>query len=103
MIFTSGQLIISEDKILNYLLVKKAKNDKSGFLEKLGFTRQNYQDLIAEIKRIATSHEAILAKKSEFGSLYKVEGNLKKMMIVTIWIEQIDKNKFRFVTLYPVM
>jgi len=31
MILTPEQIIIPEEKILNYLLVSKEKNDKSGF------------------------------------------------------------------------
>ncbi len=102
MILKPEQLIIPEDKILNYLLIKKEKNDKSGFLENLGFTKTNYIELIEEIIIIATTHTAILTRSSSFGNLYKVEGKLKNSLIVAIWIEQIENNKFRFVTLYPV-
>lgn len=36
------EIIIEEQKILNYLLVPKEKNDKSKFLNNLGFTVQNF-------------------------------------------------------------
>lgn len=101
MLLSPDQLIIPDEKILDYLLVKKQKNDKAGFLEKLGFTKSNYKDLIEEIKRIAISNEAILTRTSDFGNLYRVKGKLKEWLIVTIWLEQIENNKFRFVTLYP--
>ena len=86
MILKPEQLIIPEEKVLDYLLIKKAKNDKSGFLEKLGFTKANYIELIEEIRKIATSNEARLTRTSDFGNLYNVEGKLKTILIVTIWI-----------------
>ena len=102
MILKPEQLIISEEKILDYLLVQKEKNDKSGFLSGLGFSRANYPELVEEIRKIATTNEAVLSRTNEFGNLYKIEGKLKNSLVVTIWIEQIENNKFRFVTLYPV-
>ena len=102
MILQPEQLIISEEKILEYLLVKKEKNDKSGFLSGLGFNKDNFSELIQEIRKIATTNEAVLSRKNEFGNLYRIEGKLKNSLVVTIWIEQIENNKFRFVTLYPV-
>ena len=101
MLFEPDQLVIPKEKILRYLLIKKDKNDKSGFLAALGFTAENYTELIDEIKVVASSNEAILTRSSPFGNLYKVEGMLKESLGVTIWIEQVEYNKFRFVTLYP--
>ncbi len=56
MLIKPEQLIIPEEKVLGYLLVKKDKNDKSEFLARLGFTKDNYKELIAEIIVIATTH-----------------------------------------------
>ena len=95
------QIIIPEEKILNYLLINKEKNDKSAFLSRLGFSRKNFHELIEEIRKIATTNEAVLSRASEW-NLYKIEGKLKVSVVVTIWIEQIEENKYRFVTLYPV-
>ncbi len=95
------QLIIQEEKILNYLLVWKEKNDKSKYLEQLGFNRDNFKELIEEIKIIATSNDMVLSRENEFGNLYQIEGLLKESLIVTIWIEQLDNNQYRFITLYP--
>ena len=102
MILKPEQITIPEEKILNYLLLSKEKNDKSGFLSRLGLNKNNYTELIEEIRKISTTNEPVLSRTSEFGNLYRIEGKLKSSFIVTIWIEQIEKNKFRFVTLYPV-
>lgn len=36
--------IISNDKLTQYLLVPRQKNDKSGFLAQAGFTMENPED-----------------------------------------------------------
>jgi hypothetical protein len=98
---TAQQITISEEKIINYLLVKKPKNDKSTFLNGLGYTKENYQSLIEDIKSLAVENEATLSRTSEFGDLYSVKGKLKGRYVVTIWLEELPDNTFRFVTLYP--
>jgi 3-hydroxy-3-methylglutaryl CoA synthase len=56
------QLVISIEKIVNYLLVKKEKNDKSSFLKKLGYTQNNVAELIEDIITLATTNEIIKRK-----------------------------------------
>lgn len=97
----TGEVIVSEEKITDYLLVQKNKNDKSNFLKELGYSIENYQDLIRDILQIAVTYDAVLSGSSEFGNLYKIQGPLKNQLVITIWIEQLPDNTFRFVTLYP--
>ncbi|MCT7971898.1 hypothetical protein [Laspinema olomoucense] len=51
--------IIPDDKINRYLLVQKARNDKSKFLAKAGFTTKNPEALKAAIQSILETGEAI--------------------------------------------
>ncbi|MDQ3683227.1 MAG: hypothetical protein M3352_09165 [Bacteroidota bacterium] len=95
------QLEIPVEKITEYLLAKKEKNDKSKFLLSLGYSRENWQDLLNDIKTIAVANELILERKSEFGNLYSIKGLLKRKFIITIWLKQVDKDIYRFITLYP--
>lgn len=99
---SENQIIVPKEKITDYLLMPKKQNDKLFFLTKLGYSSHTYQDLINDIKSIAVTGEIVLSRESEYGNLYKINGLLKDTMIVTIWIEQISYNTFRFVTLYPV-
>lgn len=92
---------IAEEKLLGYLLIKKDRNDKSGFLSKLGFTKNNWQDLRDAIMEIMNENEATLQQETPFGSLYEVKGQIKDFGIVTIWLVSVDENKFRFITLFP--
>lgn len=96
------QIEIPVEKVIQYLLVKKPKNDKSAFLNRLGYNETNVQRLIQDIKQLAIENEAELSRVSEYGDLYKITGKLKEVLIVSIWLEQIEENKFRFVTLYPL-
>lgn len=96
------ELIIEDQKILNYLLVPKEKNDKSKFLNKLGFNFENYLELKNEIYKIAKENQAILQSKVPFGGeLYEISGNLRGKGIITIWLLKTNENTFRFITLYP--
>ncbi len=92
---------IAEEKLTDYLLVQKEKNDKSGFLLKLGYTKENWSDLQNDIKYIATHNEAVLQQQTPFGDIYEVKGSLKNFGIVTIWLLAVDAQKFKFITLFP--
>lgn len=82
-------------------MVPKEKNDKSKFLLLLGYSKENWQELINDIKNIATNNDLVLQRTSEFGDLYSIKGHLKNRLVITIWFQQIDKDVYRFITLYP--
>ncbi len=92
---------IAEEKITNYLLVKKKKNDKSAFLNQLGYTLENSNELVNDIKTIAANNEAHLQQATAFGNMYAVKGSLKNFAVVTIWLLAIDASNFKFITLFP--
>jgi hypothetical protein len=95
-------IIIDSVKITNYLLVPKDKNDKSKFLNELGYTLDNWEILVEDIRNIVLENEAFFQKESPFGGdLYKVKGQLRNFGIITIWLMLDNQNTFRFVTLFP--
>ncbi len=98
---TEDQIIVPAEKITEYLLVRKDKNDKSKFLMSLGYTKNNWQELVNDIKKIALNNELILERSSEFGDLYSIKGQLKTKAIITIWLEKVSHVSYRFITLYP--
>jgi hypothetical protein len=98
--------LIPEDKLTRYLLVPRAKNDKSRFLAQAGFTLNNPRDLERAIRRITSSTDAIWIRHDEYGDFYSVDGDLigptGRAAVTTIWIIQTHlENRFRFVTLKP--
>ncbi|HAK75715.1 MAG TPA: hypothetical protein DCR35_03635 [Runella sp.] len=95
-------IVIEKAKITDYLLVWKEKNDKSVFLNHLGYYQNNWEDLQNDILNIVQNNEAIFQRNAPFGgTLHKVTGELKDKRVVTIWLLADDNSIFRFVTLYP--
>ncbi len=95
------QLDIPIEKIIDYLLAAKLKNDKSKFLSSLGYAKENWEELLKDIMEIAISNDLILQRISEFGNLYSINGKLKNKEVITIWLQKISNDMFRFITLYP--
>jgi hypothetical protein len=99
-------LVIPDSKITQYLLVLKARNDKSRFLAQAGFTEENPEALKLAIQRQAADKEAIEQKSNEYGTFYQVEGELfgvngVSLSVITIWLQRLIDGKFQFVTLKP--
>ena len=99
--------IIPDAKVTNYLLVQKARNDKSKFLAQAGFTQENPEDLKLAIQIQAVATEALEDRSNEYGTFYQVEGDLIGtngvcLSVVTIWLRRQIDGKFQFVTLKPL-
>jgi hypothetical protein len=99
-------LIIPESKITQYLLVLKARNDKSRFLAQAGFTQENSEALRLAIQSQAIDKEAIEEKSNEYGTFYQVAGELigvngVNLSVITVWLQRQIDGKFQFVTLKP--
>jgi hypothetical protein len=95
------QIDVPASKIVEYLLVIKAKRDKSKFLFSIGYSQENWEELLGDIVEIALNNELILQRITEFGSLYSAEGKLKNKKVITIWLQEINYDRLRFITLYP--
>jgi hypothetical protein len=99
-------LIIPDAKITHYLLVQKARNDKSKFLAQAGFTQENPETLKAAIHAQVFATEAIEERRNEYGTFYQVEGELVgangvSLSVVTVWLQRQIDGTFQFVTLKP--
>jgi hypothetical protein len=98
--------LISEDKLTRYLLVFRAKDDKSKFLARAGFTLDGVVSLRKAIVHLITVEDAIEDGSNEYGIFYQVEGMLQgvngvNLAVVTIWIQRYIDNCFQFITLKP--
>jgi len=99
-------LIIPDAKITHYLLVQKARNDKSKFLAQAGFTQENSEALKTAIQTQAAATEAVEDRSNEYGTFYQVEGDLVgvngvRLSVVTVWLQRQIDGKFQCVTLKP--
>ena len=96
---------IAKEKLTEYLLIPKPKNDKSRFLARAGFTGQNATDLEPALRRLLHEYEAVLDRVDIYGSFYQVRGLLHgptgTLAVITIWLQQPEDNRYRFVTRKP--
>ena len=99
------EAVIPREKLTLYLLMPQRKNDKSGFLAQAGFTQENPDLLEKAIKQIIVENEAVVDLQNEYGTFYRVVGDLHGprgiLSTVTIWIQLTKDNQYRFVTLKP--
>lgn len=97
--------VIDETKFTNYLLVPRPWDDKSGYLQRIGFDLKNWADLLNAVRQLADAVDAVEDRTNEYGTFYRVEGVLEgpagNLPVVCIWMKQAIDGRFRFVTLKP--
>lgn len=99
--------VIPREKLTQYLLVPRPKNDKSQYLAQANFTQENPDALEAAIRQLISENDAVLDRQNEYGDYYKVQGILRginhvNLDVVTIWIVRTNEDGvYRFVTLKP--
>ena len=98
--------IIPFEKLSRYLLVARVRNDKSKYLAQAGFTNKNPEALLEAIRFLCGTVEAVGQKTSEYGTFYRVEGELLgvngvNIPVIAVWLERKTDRKFQFITLVP--
>lgn len=99
---------IAPGKIVNYLLVRQNRSDKSAFLERGGFSLANPDALIAALAEIRDSDdEAQLVDQNKFGQYYELIGILHgpsgiDLRVKTIWMRESLSGVSKFITLIPI-
>ena len=101
----SSNALIPLEKLTDYLLVPRRKNDKAQFLARAGFTPANPFALEQAIRQLIAENQAVQDRQDEYGTFYRVTGQLRGprgiLMVVTVWMLRINENRYRFVTLKP--
>jgi hypothetical protein len=98
-------VIIAPEKLTGYLLVKRARADKSGYLALAGFTAKNPDDLLAALEALVADGDATETATDRFGTRYQLDGvlagpNGKPLSVATIWLRKSDE-RIHFITLMP--
>jgi hypothetical protein len=97
--------IIAEQKLTDYLLVRRPWDDKSGYLGRAGFDSATWTELREAIRRLADTVEAVEDGFSEYGTFYRVEGTLTgptgTVRVVCVWMKRAVDGSVHFVTLKP--
>ena len=97
---------IAPEKLSQYLLVFKKRNDKSQWLNKAGYSSENWQMLRNDLRKQILPIEAQLIEETKFGQLYKIRGKLTgpngiPLSVCAIWIIEAETGMSKFVTMYP--
>jgi hypothetical protein len=99
------ELQIEKQKIIDYLLKPTGKADKSKFLNKIGYTTENREQLRFNIMNQFSGYYKKVYRKNKYGTLYIINGKFKApckiVDITTIWIKIEEKNYLKLVTLFP--
>ena len=98
-------VVIPREKLTDYLLVPRTKNDKSKFLSQAGFTPENPDALEDAIRHLISENDAVQDRVNEYGIHYRVTGNLQgvsgDLAVVTVWLYSLKDQHYRFITLKP--
>ena len=93
---------IAPEKLTHYLLVFTEQNDKSKFLEKGGYSIENWEALEVDIRELL-KNEATFQKVDTFGEYFVIVGELSNgLKVKTIWLREAGLEIFRFITLIPM-
>jgi hypothetical protein len=99
--------IIPEAKLTKYALDPNGKApDKAIAFEKaLGYNKENYEDLIKNVRDNLPKYEAILKPKDQWGQRYEVRMKLtgpngKEASVVTGWIQDINTQEMKLTSIY---
>ena len=98
--------VIAQDKITRYLLVRQARGDKSAFLRAAGYTLENAERLLDDLRTQILPLDAIPLENGTFGQYYEIRGTLSgpngvARVVRTIWITEHLSGITKFVTLTP--
>ncbi len=98
--------IIAREKLTDYLLIPKKRNDKSKWLVGAGYTPENWQVLEADLRNQILSENTESVEGTKFGQMYEIRGRLvgpngKSLSVLTVWMTDIETGNTRFITMYP--
>lgn len=104
----ADRVVVDVRKLLDYALNPDAPwgHHKAMIFERiLGFTRENYADLLAQIESNALGSEAIFHSEDEYGRRYTVDLMIqgtegRKAIVRTGWLVPPGADEAHLITLY---
>ncbi|MEP6686552.1 MAG: DUF6883 domain-containing protein [Verrucomicrobiota bacterium] len=98
--------VIARRKVDEYLLRHRLEDDKSGFLALAGYTLENTDRLIDDLRRQLLPLDVELFDETEYGAKYRIRGTLtgpngRVLRVVSIWMKEEATGETKFVTLFP--
>jgi len=98
--------IIAREKLTRYLLVHQTRGDKSPFLARAGYTLENPDQLLEDLRAQVLPLDATPLHSTVFGDFYQILGPLSGRNGVTlnvrsIWMQEKLSGVTKFITLIP--
>ena len=98
--------IIDPRKATHYLLVSRAKGDKSAFLGRAGYTMATASQLIDDLRAQILPHDAVPIESTGHGQFYEIRAPLtgpngRALRICAIWMTEHLSRLTKFITLVP--
>lgn len=98
--------IIATEKIKDYLLSRRKRNDKSKWLGRAGYKLENWQQLEQDLRTQILSLDAIPTDKTKYGQIFDIKGvltgpNGKTLEVHTIWMTEDESKSTKFITMFP--
>ena len=98
--------IVRPEKITEYLLKPRARNDKSKFLNELGYNLDDWTVLRDDILMQFLPKEAHFDENTPYGDMYHIEADLlgpngKTRKVLTVWLLDTTLGQAHLVTMYP--
>jgi hypothetical protein len=100
--------IIDPDKIKNYILspAHPVGRFKAAFFQSMGYTQENWQQFLDDIREYHLTEDAEPVEKTEYGQKYIITGEVKGpngkiILLRSVWIVLSGEDTPRFITIYP--
>ena len=98
--------LIAHEKLTQYLLVPKKRNDKSQWLARAGYSLENWRILENDLRNQILSVDATPTESTEYGQMYEIRRKLigpngKSLPVCTIWMAETAIGNTKLITMYP--
>ena len=98
--------LISVDKLTQYLLAFKKRNDKLQWLSKAGYAIDNWQTLEKDLREQIFTIDATPTEKTKYCQMFEISGELlgpngMSLSVITIWMTENENKITKFITMYP--
>jgi hypothetical protein len=97
---------IAREKLAKYLLVSRARDDKSAFLARAGYTLETADQLLLDLQTQILPLDAEPLEIGKFGRYFEIRGALTgpsgvTLAVRTIWMTEHLSGVTKFITLMP--
>ena len=98
--------LIAYEKLTQYLLISRKRNDKFQWLAQAGYSLKNWQELKNDLRVQILPLEAMQIESTKYGQMCEIRGKLtgpngKSLSVCTIWMTETATKSTKFITMYP--